>query len=368
MKLLVRTRLAAPALILALVAISACGSDDQSTTSQDSVSPQGSEVDSVDTTADTTADTTGIPDTAAPSDLPPEGRGTVTENADGSRTVVSTWGETVVPADPQRIVSLIGDVDFEAMLALGVTPIAAGTQGGSATSGFSPHIDPALTADVTPLAWTDGAPYEEIAALEPDLIFAPDQETYDLLSEIAPTVPRGTWTGDEWKDDFVYVGEVLGLADDATSMVADYEQRVEEISTQLADTIAGVTVASPQVSYDDSGVSIAGPDQFSSAILTELGFTLAPVVSAGDGWSTELSYERLPDIDADILFWQVRQDENGNPNTEALSNVEDNPLWSQLPAVQADQVYFVDNRPWYFPTILGAQRILDDVEAALLDR
>ncbi len=351
--------LARTAVVLAFGAIvAACGSDAATSSSSTSEPTDGSVAASVavDDTTDSTVDDV----------LPPEGRGIVTENPDGSRTVVSTWGESEVPADPQRIVSVIGDIDFEAMLALGVTPIAAGTQGGGATSGFSPHIDSALTIDVTPLAWTDGTPYEEIAALDPDLIFAPDQESYDLLSEIAPTVPRGTWTSAEWKDDFVYVGEVLGLADEAESMIADYDQRVEEISTELAGTIGDVNVASPQVSYDDSGVSVAGPDQFSSVVLTELGFTLAPVVSAGDGWSTELSHERLPDIDADILFWQVRQDDNGEPNTAALTNVEDNPLWTQLLAVQSDQVYFVDNRPWYFPTILGAQRILDDIQRALL--
>lgn len=34
--------------------------------------------------------------------------------------------------------------------------------------------------------------------------------------------------------------------------------------------------------------------------------------------------------------------------------------------MRAGRVHFVDNRPWYFPTILGAHVILDDVERALL--
>jgi ABC-type Fe3+-hydroxamate transport system substrate-binding protein len=41
------------------------------------------------------------------------------------------------------------------------------------------------------------------------------------------------------------------------------------------------------------------------------------------------------------------------------------PQWASLPAVQAGAVYPVDDRPWAAPTILGAERILDDVEHAL---
>lgn len=35
-------------------------------------------------------------------------------------------------------------------------------------------------------------------------------------------------------------------------------------------------------------------------------------------------------------------------------------------AVEAGTVFEVDNRPWYFPTILAAAHMLDDIEKALL--
>lgn len=112
---------------------------------------------------------------------------------------------------------------------------------------------------------------------------------------------------------------------------------------------------------------MAGPLIFSTTVLAELGFELDPIIESSlDGWSTELSFERLDELDADILFWQVRQDKDGNPNAAALELVEANPLWPNLPAVQADQVHLVDNRPWYFPSILGAHIVLDDVEEAFL--
>jgi len=60
----------------------------------------------------------------------------VTENADGTRTVASGWGTVTVPAEPKRVVTILGYVDFETMLALGVKPVGAGTQGGLNRHGF----------------------------------------------------------------------------------------------------------------------------------------------------------------------------------------------------------------------------------------
>lgn len=306
----------------------------------------------------------GEPADAGADELPPEGRGTVTENADGTRTVTSTYGTATVPAEPERIVSVIGDIDLEAMLALGVTPVGAGTQGGTAASGFAPHLGD-FVADIEPLAWSDGAPAEAIAALRPDLIFVPDQDTADLLDDIAPVVPRGTWNGTEWKDDFLYIGDVLGLSEQAADQLADYEDRAAELAARIAPAVEGTTALSPQVAYDHTQVYVDADDSFSSAVLTEVGFELHDLAHAEDSEGIAVSFEQLDRLDADWLFWQVRQDDNGEPDQTGLDVLQANPLFERLPAVTADRYVEVPNRPWYFPTILGANRILDDIEAAV---
>lgn len=294
-----------------------------------------------------------------------EGRGSVTENADGTRTVTSSWGTATVPADPQRIVTILGYVDFETMLALGVTPVGAGTQGGTVASGFAPHLGD-LTDGVEPLDWSEGAPVEKILALEPDLILAPDQDSYDAVKDLAPTIPAGAADDRTWKDDARYVGAALGLADEAEKLIADYETRAAELKAELAPLMAGKTVASPQVAFDHSQVYVAGANAFSSRVLQDVGLELAPVLEGSDT-HVELSFENLTDLDADVLFWQVRQlDDDGSRDTAALDVVEGSPLWPKLTAVKADAVHHVDNRPWYFPTILSAQQMLTDIEAALL--
>lgn len=334
-------------IVLAGLVLAGCGDDDGATQSDEA--------------GDAAAD-----EQAAAAEEPPEGRGIVTENADGTRTVVSAFGEAVVPAEPQRVVSVLGDIDFEAMLALGVAPVGAGTQGGTVESGFSPHLE-GLTDGVEPLAWADGAPVEAIAALRPDLIFAPDADTADLLDDLAPVVPSGSWLGPEWKDDFLYVGEVLGLAEEAEARLAEYEDRAQSLAAELAAAADEITVLSPQVSYDHANLYVDPSEAFSSAVLDELGLELAPLaVDTGGEDLIEVSFEQLERLDADVLFWQVRQADDGNPDTEGMDVVRSNPLFPSLPAVEEGRLFEVANRPWYFPTILGAERILDDVEAALL--
>ena len=295
-----------------------------------------------------------------------EGRASVTENADGTRTVTSSWGAATVPAEPKRIVTILGYVDFETMLALGVTPVGAGTQGGTEASGFAPHLEE-LTEGIEPLDWSQGAPVEKILALEPDLIFAPDEDSYNAVKDFAPTVPAGAADDLTWKDDARYVGTVLGAADQAEQLIADYEARAADLKREISPVMAGRTVASPQVAFDHSQVYVAGTNTFSSNVMEEVGLTLAPVLQGSDT-DIELSFENLTDLDADVLFWQVRQqDKDGSRDTAALEVVENSPLWSKLTAVKADEVHRVDNRPWYFPTILSAQQMLTDIETAVLD-
>jgi iron complex transport system substrate-binding protein len=295
----------------------------------------------------------------------PEGRGLVTENPDGTRTVKSAYGTVNVPAEPQRVVSVIGDIDFETMLALGIKPVGAGTQGGSIESGFAPHLAGKIDG-VQALAWADGAPIEAIAALKPDLIFVPNEESAKQLEKIAPVVSRGSWKGSEWKEDFLWVAEVLGRSDDAKKLLAGYEARAATMKSALASRVQGRTVLSPQVSYDHAQVYVDAEDTLSGAVLSELGMTLHETAMRDDEEGIAVSFEQLDQLGADYLFWQVRQADDGSVDTKGIDVLKSSPLFSRMPAVAGGGYFEVPNRPWYFPTILGAQQILTDVEKALL--
>jgi iron complex transport system substrate-binding protein len=355
----------APLGVALAVFLAACGSPTSDTTVSGDATATTVATDTTVATEQST--TSSAPTTTAvvtdPSQVP-EGRGVVTDNSDGTRTVEWADGSAVVPASPERIVTVIGDIDLESLIALGMPPIASGTQDGTVEGGFAPHLAD-VTADVQPLAWSDGVPYESIAALSPDIIFSYGE--FDQLSPIAPAVPSGSWIGTEWREDFRYIAEVVGQGDQADEVLAELQTRIDEVSAAIADTTEGLTVVSAQVAFDHSQVYLEPADSFASAVLTDLGLELDPLVEGTSGDLIPLSFERLDEIQADIIFWQVRQGEGGAPDEEGVALVTESPLWETLPAVQADQVFFVENRPWYFPTILGVERIINDVETALAD-
>ncbi len=356
-------RIAPLGVVLALV-LAACGGATSATTvAAEQASTTAAAAPSSSTTT-TPASTTTPTTTEGTTDLSqvPEGRAVVTDNGDETRTVEWAEGSAVVPASPERVVTVIGDIDLESLIALGMPPIASGTQDGTVEGGFAPHLAE-QTAEVERLAWTDGVPYESIAALEPDLIFSYGE--LDQLSQIAPAVPSGSWIGTEWREDFTYIAEVVGEADHAAEVLDEMQTRIDGVAASIADATEGLTAVSAQVAYDHSQVYLEPADSFASAVLSDLGLELGPLVEGTTGDLIPLSFERLDELQADIIFWQVRQGEGGLPDEEGVALVTESPLWETLPAVAADRVFFVENRPWYFPTILGVERIVDDVEAAL---
>lgn len=350
------------AAVAALLVVAACGEPAGTTTS---VGGDATSTTAAPAGSSTVVSTTTAPETTSTIDVEaiPEGRGVVVDNADGTRTVVWNGGSEVVPANPQRIVTVIGDIDLESLLALGLPPVGSGTQDGTVEGGFAPHILE-VTGDVVPLPWTDGYAYEQIAALEPDLIFTWDD--FETLGEIAPAVPSGSWIGEEWRDDFMYIAEVVGRGDEAVSVLDDVDTRIADVGAAISDQVEGKTVATGQVAGDHSEVWLNPGYSFAAVILEELGMELLPAMTEEtEAEWVALSFENLDQITADILFWQVRQTDDGQPDQEGVDLATGSPLWPTIPAVGDDMVFYVENRPWYFPTILGVQRIIDDVEEAL---
>jgi iron complex transport system substrate-binding protein len=108
-------------------------------------------------------------------------------------TVSHKFGETVVPARPKRVVSL-GYTDQDAILAFGVVPVAVRHAFGPEEDAIFPWADAAAGEARPVILPRRGIDFEQIAALQPDLIMAVtaglDQQEYDTLSRIAPTVAQ----------------------------------------------------------------------------------------------------------------------------------------------------------------------------------
>lgn len=222
-------------------------------------------------------------------------------------------GTTELPENPQRVVT-IGWGASDAALALGVVPVGMEEQQyGADGDGLLPWVKAKLqdmgaqTPELLPSANQSAPAYEQISALEPDLILAPysgiDQEQYGLLTQIAPTVayPSEPWTT-SWQDVITLTGAALGKSAEASDLISTIEQELAGAAGENPD-FAGKTVASV---WETSGeLYVYKPADARVEFLSDLGFSSAPSVDAlasgEDSFYYTLSQEKTAELESDVL-------------------------------------------------------------------
>lgn len=253
--------------------------------------------------------------------------------ADGA-TITHRYGETTVPADPQRVVT-VGFTDHDAVLALGVVPVA---YTGWLADAPLPWQD---FGDTAPVVLDESAvDAEQVAAARPDLILAVHsaitQEEYDVLSGIAPTVAPadGVDFGTPWQDQTRTIGTALGRAAEADALVADVEARFAEAAAahpEFAGQTGVVGLTSPDGTY-----YAYGPDDARARFLGALGFGQSAEIGAlaGDSFFATVSAERFDLLgDAGVLVWIAATDAE-------RAALEANPAYAALGAVQQGRDVF----------------------------
>ncbi|MEM9564411.1 MAG: ABC transporter substrate-binding protein [Actinomycetota bacterium] len=265
-------------------------------------------------------------------------------------------GRTVdVPVDPQRIIAFNEFSHAEPLLALGAPLIGMTDQGGGE---FNPPTAAAYdVSGVTSVGGFSELNVEVITELQPDLILAYSHtgEWYhnvdvEVLQEIAPTVALNE---NKTRDDFHRaVAELVGYTDEFEEQREAYFARIDELKPQLSEDLSVLVIASPW----EGGISIhsiSNPNP-TSAIPTDLGITM-PAVAQADDIYVDVSPELiLEEFQADVIFYEARG-----------ASVVETPLWEELPAVQAGQVYSIDTAAG--TSYLHSLAVLDEMEAFLLD-
>lgn len=288
-------------------------------------------------------------------------------------TVTHAFGETVVPAEPVRVVTA-GLTEQDVVLALGVTPVGVTEWYGDQPYATWPWAQDEL-GGATPevLSVADTFEYEKIAGLAPDLIVAVnaglDQASYDRLSAIAPTVAQptdGPSNFAPWDAQTLIVGQALGRADEAQALITGIKDRFAA-EAAAHPQFAGVPAVFLQAPYYD-GSAIAYQDGLSTEFLTDLGFVVPSEIDRfapeGDTAQAYIPLENLGVLDsADVLLWATE-------DTTARAELEAQPLYRQLAAVRGGNLVFTDGElagAIYFATPLSLPYVLDRL-VPLLDR
>lgn len=244
---------------------------------------------------------------------PDEGGGAAASDGAFPVTIEHAFGETEIMAAPERVATW-GWGSTEAVLALGVVPVAMGQQTYAANDdGVLPWVAEELEeigAETPQILTDDGEtpPYEELVEAAPDVILAPysgiTEEQYELLSEIAPTVAYEgePWTT-PWREVITTVGTALGLDDEAQGVLDDLDAELAA-QAEAHPELAGLTVAAV---WDVAGTFyVYTPEDSRVEFLSALGLEDAPAVAElanGDSpFFYTLSYEQLDQLESDLLI------------------------------------------------------------------
>jgi iron complex transport system substrate-binding protein len=264
-------------------------------------------------------------------------------------TVEHAYGSTTIEEEPTRVATL-GWSDHDAVLSLGVVPVGAVqiTWGGN-EHGSTPWFDEALAElggeQPTRYADADGAPIDEIAKLEPDLILATNsgitQAEYDKLSRLAPVVafPGEPWVT-SWEDSLAIAGEALGRAELASEVRRDTEDAIAQAAEQNPQVVGKSFVFASLSTADMSKVDYYTPEDNRPRLLAALGMVNAPVIERiskpGQFYGT-LSAERAPDLASDVFITYA---ETGDD----LATFRDDPLLGRIPALRSGHVLASTNQ------------------------
>lgn len=272
-----------------------------------------------------------------------------TECETGFRLIVHEMGETCVPENAERIVSIGPSATEFAYLA------------GKTIVGVPQHIldelvfvNPQLEAefeDVTIVGWPPNP--EVILSLQPHLIIGhaveANSDIYDELQAIAPTVIQPLERNLDWKSAAEFWSEVLASEDVFDDLNEAYETRIETLQELLAEN-DDTREVSILVASDPNFTFTRLPNSDVGTVLADAGINRPEIQSEPNEMGVlQITLETLDLADGDVIFlfgYPYTDSEAVTQQATYIDELVENPLWHTLSAVQNDQVYRVGDY-WY---------------------
>jgi len=312
----------------------------------------------------------GTTDDAVTAEAEPE----ATESAEVQPvTVTDARGEEIVLPDgpAERVVALEWN-QAEMVVTLGVDPV-----GLSDPEGYSSWVGEAapLREDPTDVGVRREPSIETIAELEPDLIIGADgsvpEEAMEQMARIAPVMVT---TGADAEDplgtirsDLETIATVLGAQEQAEQVLTELDETLATNAEAIeAAGLSGtpVVLTSPYADGANLSIRMHGQRTAVQAVAAEMGLAAAWEDPGDDGFG--LSYldleglTQLPD-DTRFLYWG----NDGDPEDVVEAELAGNPLWEELPFVEAGHVHRAAVGIWAYGGPASMMAWSDDLVAVL---
>ncbi|KWX77111.1 ABC transporter substrate-binding protein [Paenibacillus jilunlii] len=253
-------------------------------------------------------------------------------------TVTTINGEIKIPVDPKRIVA---EEYLGSLIALDTIPVGA-----PGLTLKNIYFKEALAGVADTGAYGKMSP-EKILELEPDLIISGMADSYETLSQIAPTiiVPYGDLKNAH--EELTYFGELLGKEQEAKAWLAQYDQRIAEAKAKVNAAIPADATFSI-LEHNDKKVWAYG-DNFGRGgqpVYQALGRKPPAEVEA------EIMEKQWAEISAEVLHKYAGDYLIVTDNNQTVQDYKNDPIWGSLPAVKNNHIYvWKEERSWYYDPI-----------------
>ncbi|MEN9934819.1 MAG: hypothetical protein RLZZ387_1398 [Chloroflexota bacterium] len=272
-------------------------------------------------------------DAPAPTEAPAEPTPAPTEAPGGSAVTVtdSAGREVTLEAPPETIVSLAPSTT-EIAFALGLGPQVA------AVDDFSNY--PAETADLPKIGSFGTVNFEQIAALEPDLVLAAGITAPEQIQKLADlgitvlVVGQVESSVASVYQDIELVGRATGTADAAATLVESMQSRIIELGEAV-----GAAEAKPRVFWELDATDPAKPYTVGAGSFVNELITLAGgenIFGTGDNPYPQVSAEQVVAGDPQVIILADAQ------YGVTVESVGQRPGWDVIGAVAEGKVFPID--------------------------
>lgn len=280
-------------------------------------------------------------------------------------SIKNKFGSTTIKSEPKRVV-VAGLREQDALLALGIVPVATTEWFGKHPGAIFPWAKSALGGGKLPtvLSNSDGYEIEKIAAQRPDVIIAIysglTKKDYNQLSKIAPVVaqPAGQVDyGSTWQQETLLTGQAVGRPAQAKALV----QKTEKLIADTAAAHPEFKGQSAAMVTDYQGIFVYGPQDVRSRLLTELGFVYPRELRDAfpNEFGGQLSDERVDALDVGALIWLADGDSTPAQlrKTAVYKDLDVRKQGRDIYILTKDRIYEASS----FPSVLSMPTIMKEL-------
>lgn len=251
------------------------------------------------------------------------------------KTIVHDLGTTKLKKVPKRIV-ILDNLYGEILNPLDITPVGA-TTGQADSQEFSTLFKKQYKdAKVVSVGWQGNPDLDKIAELKPDLILmtGEQEDLYEELSEIAPTVGYQINTDENWDyhETSLKVAEIFDKRDEMKKDLDRVDAREAVFAENVKAKFGNQKLMYLRVTDNDIRYYAYGHFGY---LYDTYHFNRAETFNPDDMFQV-IDPDKLKDINPDLLIVQA-------DSQELLDNkLKNNPVWSSLKAVQNNKVIYAD--------------------------